>query len=287
MSKTGLRLRLLGLWALSLVACAGVGLLLGQLCLQSTSARVDRAETAIAHGCDLIRDRYRVFEGAWQGALSVSDPKLRFDLQTAVDVALTGQNGVEGGVWQAETGPLAYAFPTYPGTGPKTDLPAAERDHIQAVNDQAARDERPVGRRSVARGQNLLLYACPLAGPIPRLTGWTMIRVESVPEYDRLRLGLAVLLGVMALMTVWLGRVLLLWAHDVSGVEAAREAAGAGGAPALAGARKRERGQSSRRRRKPASVRQRSPASPPPWPRASPASTGWPSESSAPSWRWR
>jgi Na+/H+ antiporter NhaD/arsenite permease-like protein len=155
-------------------------------------------------------------------------------------MALTGQNGVEGGVWQAEAGPLAYAFPTYPGTGPKTDLPAAERDHIQAVNDQARREERPVGRRSVARGQNLLLYACPLAGPIPRLTAWTMTRVESVPEYDRLRLGLAVLLGFMVLMAAWLGRVLILWARYVSNVEAAREAAGAGGAPALAATGERE-----------------------------------------------
>ena len=150
-------------------------------------------------------------------------------LQTAVNLALTGQNGVEGGVWQAEAGSLAYAFPTYPGTGPKTDLPAAERDHIQAVNDQAAREEQPIGRRSVTRGQNLLLCACPLPGPIPRLTAWTMTRVESVPEYDRLRLGLAVLLGFMVLMAAWLGRVLILWARYVSGVEAALSAAGIGG----------------------------------------------------------
>ncbi len=89
-------------------------------------------------------------------------------LATAVNQALTGQNGVEGGVWQADAGPLAYAFPTYPGTGPKTDLPAAERDHIQAVNEEAARDERPLSRRSVSREQNLLLYACPPSKPDQR-----------------------------------------------------------------------------------------------------------------------
>jgi hypothetical protein len=95
-------------------------------------------------------------------------------MATAVRLALARQNGVEGGVWQADAGPLAYAFPTYAGTGPKTDLPAAERDYIQAVNEQASRDERPVNRRSVSREQYLLLYACPLSGPIPRLTAWTM-----------------------------------------------------------------------------------------------------------------
>ena len=250
MSTTGLRLRLLGLWALSLLACVAVALLLGQLYLQSTTARVGRAEAVIAHACDLIGDRYRANEAAWRGAApGLSDPKLRAGLETAVTLALTGQNGVEGGVWQGEAGSLAYAFPTYPGTGPKTDLPAAERDHIQAVNDQAARQERPIGRRSVTRGQNLLLCACPLPGPIPRLTAWTMTRVESVPEYDRLRLGLAVLLGFMVLMAAWLGRVLILWARYVSGVEAALSAAGSGAAPTLAplGARELARPGEARR----------------------------------------
>jgi hypothetical protein len=32
------------------------------------------------------------------------------------------QDGVEGGIWQAEAGPLAYAFPTYQGTGPRRQL---------------------------------------------------------------------------------------------------------------------------------------------------------------------
>src|SRR6516164_2898241 len=101
------------------------------------------------------------------GGADLSDSKLRRDLQSAVNQALAGQNGVEGGVWQAGSESLAYAFPTYAGTGPKTDLPAVERDHIEAVNDEAAREERPVDRRSVSREQNLLLRACPLPGPIP------------------------------------------------------------------------------------------------------------------------
>ena len=144
---------------------------LAQLYQQSTTVRVGRAEALIGRACDLIRDRYSAYEAKWPGpAPALSDPKLRRDLATAVNQALTGQNDVEGGVWQADAGPLAYAFPTYPGTGPKSDLPAAERDHIQAVNEEAARDERPLSRRSVSREQNLLLYACPLSGPIPRLT---------------------------------------------------------------------------------------------------------------------
>ena len=233
-TDTGLRLRLLGLWTLSLVACVAVGTLLAQLYQQSTTARVGRAEAVLANACELIRVHYGVYAAGWSAPPALSNPRLRSDLTTAVRQALAGQNGVEGGVWQADAGPLAYAFPTYPGTGPKTDLPAAERAHIQAVNDEAARGERPVERRSASQEQSLLLSACPLSGAIPHLTAWTMTRVEAVPEYDRLRLGLSALLGFMILMSAWLGRVLMVWARNVSGVEAAQGRAGLAGAPTLA-----------------------------------------------------
>ena len=233
MSKTSLRLRLFGLWALSLVACLAVGLLLAQLYQQSTAAQVGRAEADIAKACGLIQDGYGVYAAKRsEAAPALSDQKLRLDLATVVGLALAGRKGVEGGVWQKEAGSLAYAFPTYEGTGPKTDLPAAEFDSIQAVSDEAARDGRPVDRQSAAGEQTLLLRACPLSGPFPRLTAWAMTRVEAVPYYDQLRLGLGALLGFMLLMSAWLGRVLIVWARYMSGVEAAPADAGVGvGAP--------------------------------------------------------
>ncbi len=238
---TSLRLRVFGLWALSLIACIAVGALLALLYRQSTPVRVQRAEANIAHACDLIRDSYSTQAARWLGsAPALSDPKLHLDLATAVNQALTGQNGVEGGIWQSDAGPLAYAFPTYAGTGPKTDLPAAERDHIKAVNEQAARDERPITRRSLSQEQNLLLHACPLPSPIPGLTAWTMTRVEAVPDYDRLLIGLSALLGFMVLMSAWLGRVLMLWARYVSDIEAAPGSGGAVGAPTIAPTGERE-----------------------------------------------
>ena len=238
---TSLRLRVFGLWALSLIACIAVGALLALLYQQSTPVRVERAEANIAHACDLIRDSYSTEAARWLGsAPALSDPKLHRDLATAANQALAGQNGVEGGIWQTDAGPLAYAFPTYAGTGPKTDLPAAERDHIKAVNEQAARDERPITRRSVSQEQNLLLHACPLSSPIPGLTAWTMTRVEAVPDYDRLLIGLSALLGFMVLMSAWLGRVLMLWARYVSDIEAAPGGGGAVGAPTIASTGERE-----------------------------------------------
>jgi hypothetical protein len=39
-----------------------------------------------------------------------------------VQTALKSAIGVEGGFWQADAGPLAYAFSTYEGTGDAAEL---------------------------------------------------------------------------------------------------------------------------------------------------------------------
>src|SRR6266851_3050272 len=140
-----LRSRLVLLWVLSLGACIAVGVLLVQLYQQSTAAQVGRAQAVAARGCELIRDRYAFYAAGWHGPVpTLSDEGLRRDRTTAVNLALARQDGVEGGIWQLETGPLAYAFPTYQGSGPKTDLPEAERDRIRGVNERTSREEQPV-----------------------------------------------------------------------------------------------------------------------------------------------
>jgi signal transduction histidine kinase len=236
-----LRNRLFGLWGLSLIACIAVGFLLLQLYQQSTEAQVGRAEAVVARACDLIRDRYGFYATGWfgpqQGQL---DDKLRSDLATAVGLALAHQAGVEGGIWQSEAGSLAYAFPTYEGTGPKTDLPTAEQDQIQSVNQQAARDEQSVDRRAISGTQTLLLHACPLPGPIGGLTAWTMTRVRAVQGFQPLELGLGVLLALMVAMSAWLGRTLLVWGRHVRGIETALRGAGSEGMPTVARTGERE-----------------------------------------------
>jgi signal transduction histidine kinase len=207
---------------LSLAACIGVGVLLVQLYRESTAAQVGRAQAMTARACDLIRDRYRFYAAGSHGpVLAWGDEGLRRDLTAAVTLALARQDGVEGGIWQVEAGPLVYAFPTYQGSGPKTDLPEAERDRIRGVNERTSREEQPVDDVATSRSQTLLLHGCPLAGPTPGLTAWTMMRVQAAPGYDRLRLGLALLLALVLGMSGWLTRVLLVWTRHVRSIETA------------------------------------------------------------------
>ncbi|HJU20545.1 MAG TPA: HAMP domain-containing sensor histidine kinase [Stellaceae bacterium] len=236
-----LRSRLVVLWAISLVACLAVGALLVQLYRQSTEALLARAGAEMPRACDLIRDRYSFYTAGWQGPVpALTDPGLRRDLTAAVALALARQDGIEGGIWQAEAGPLAYAYPTYQGSGPKTDLPQAERARIRAVNEESAREEQPAAQRVDTRSQTLLLYACPLGGPIPGLTAWTMTRVQTAPGSRSLQLGLGILLALMLTMSAWLTRLMLVWTGHVRRIE--RALAGQDGAvlPALARTGERE-----------------------------------------------
>lgn len=216
-----LRARLLVLWAFSLAACVAAGALLVQISGQSTAAQVQRGEAVVARACDLIRERYAFYTTDWSGsAPPLDDAGLRADLGAAVSLALARQAGVEGGVWQTEAGSLAYAFPTYPGTGPKTDLPAAEAASVQAANEQAARDEAAIARMSGGGTQTLLLYACPLPGPIENLTAWTMTRVQRASAADGLRGGLLLLFALMLGMSAWLAWLLRAWSRRVGAMEA-------------------------------------------------------------------
>ncbi len=241
-----LRSRLLVLWLLSLLACAAVGVLLVQLYEQSTSAQTGQAEAVVARACDLIRDRYAFYTAGWHGPVPPLSPPdkdgaaLRRDLTAVITLALAHEAGVEGGLWQAEAGSLAYAYPTYEGGGPKLDLPAAERDRIRAANEQAAREEQPTARRWGTSSEVLLLQACPLGGPIPDLTAWAMTRVRAAPGYARLRLGLGVLFGLILASSGWLTWLVTVWSRHVRRIEAALARHDPGTLPVLPATGERE-----------------------------------------------
>jgi signal transduction histidine kinase len=211
-------------WGAFVLASVIVGVLLLSLYRQTTTEQVRRASAAVAHGCDTIAARYQFLVAGTHSP--PSDPRaseLVRGLTGAVQIALRELPGVEGGIWQTEQGSLAYAYPTYEGTGEKTDLPSAEEPQIREAADASALDGAPVDRRRDTRSQVLLLHACPLTGPIPHLSAWTMARVISTGgrSYIEAMAGLGVLLLVVLGSAAWLGRLLLGWMRRVRRLEAA------------------------------------------------------------------
>lgn len=222
-----LRGRLVTLLLLLAAAAIAAGLLMVGLFRQSASAQVGQAEAEIGRACDAIGRAYRFYSAGWRGTASASgDDAFARGLGPVVQTVLRDRPGVEGGLWQAAAGPLAYAFPTYEGTGPKTDVPQAELPRIRELNRLSLAEDRPTSSRYDASSQTLVLTACPLAGPLPDLTAWTMTRVHTFAgrAYQQLMAGLAVLLvavlGAAALVT----RLTLTWSAHVSQIEAALNA---------------------------------------------------------------
>jgi signal transduction histidine kinase len=211
-------------WSAFVLASAVVGVLLWSLYRQTTTEQVRRASAAIIHGCDAIAGRYQfVGAGMTDPPSNLRAPDLVRDLTGVVHIALRDLQGVEGGIWQTEQGSLAYAFPTYEGTGEKTDLPSAEEPQIRDVAEATALNGVPADRRRDTRTQVLLLHACPLTGPIPQLSAWTMARVVSAGgrSYIEAMAGLGVLLLVVLGSAAWLGHLLLGWTRRVRRLEAA------------------------------------------------------------------
>ena len=219
-----LRSRLIVLIALLGVAGVATGILMIGLFYQSASAKAGQAEAQIARACDSIASAYGFY--STQGSApstSLQDADWRAGLTTVVQTALRDRPGVEGGLWQSEAGAVAYAYPTYQGAGPKTDMPQAELTRIQSINAAAQTEDRQTSRRYRATRQELLLAACPLRGPIPRLTAWTMTRIDTFTgrAYQQLMAGLGVLLTAVMVATILAARLTVTWSRHVRRIEEA------------------------------------------------------------------
>ncbi|MBW7974798.1 HAMP domain-containing sensor histidine kinase [Bradyrhizobium sp. BR 10289] len=216
-----LRSRLLALWIMLVVSGIATGYLLFESFQQTANARLARSEDLVARACRDLADRYQFFVSGWSGG--PIDDALKRQLTTVAQAALAGAPGVEGGIWQADEGSLAYAFPTYEGSGPKTDLPAAELNTIREVNAEALRSGRAVSIRQPGRSQVLILQACPLRGPLTGITGWTMTRAFTAegPAYNQLLAGLILLALTIFGSAAWLARVLYVWSRKINQIETA------------------------------------------------------------------
>ena len=191
---------------------------------QSATAQAGQAAAEIGRACDAIVAAYRSASLGREGATGSGEEATHRDLSAVVETALRDRSGVEGGIWQGDAGSVAYAFPTYPGSGPKTDVPQAEVARIQAVNRAALAGDRQATSRYDASSQILLLTACPLPGA--GLTAWTMTRVLTFAGsgYRQLMAGLGILLVTVFAATMLLMRLTVTWSRHIGRIETALQA---------------------------------------------------------------
>ena len=225
-----LRSQLVFFWVLLFFICATLAGGMVSVYRGSAGAQLAAGRTAAEHACGAIAARY---------ARSVPQPppaQPQIDLlQVLLQLVLIEMPHVEGGIWQGQGGFLAYAYPTYEGSGVKRDIPAAEQPLIREMAAQAARTRQP--QTDVVRGSReaLIVTACPLAAPDGDLVAWTMTRTHAgaLAAENSLRVGLAVLLVAVLASGGWLGLILLRGLRAVQRLEARLAAADGDAVPVL------------------------------------------------------
>ncbi|MET0267711.1 MAG: HAMP domain-containing sensor histidine kinase [Duganella sp.] len=177
--------------------------LLFQLGRQGSAAQIAAARSRAAVICQIMRVGAERLDGARAAATA----------RAVVDMALREDSGFEGGLWQAQRGVFAYAFPTYDGSGVKDDAPAAELPRIAALAGQALAAGAPLQEVRPGLREAVVYGACPVSNEV---AGWTLTRVATLADsaLDHLIVAVSVLLCSLVLAGAGFALLLTRWGRE-------------------------------------------------------------------------
>jgi signal transduction histidine kinase len=196
-----------------------------QVLRQTEAARVADAQRQLNRAMGQLVERWHYVRSSFRER-QVADPLSSGDdqlLHKLTEVTLAGVPGVEGGFFSTGTQQLlGYAYPTYQGTGLKTDIPPAERPTIHKVVEEAIA-AKAVAAERVAAGTDVILFRAQalLDDGQPVGAVWLMQRLNGLHSIHQqlYGIGLLILLGASSTIAAgawWLTRRL---DRGVSGIE--------------------------------------------------------------------
>jgi signal transduction histidine kinase len=199
------QIRILGLLLAATIALAS-GLAI-EFAQHSEKALVAEAQRQLVSAARKLRESYEnALSSPSKRSLQVGDSTSSDTaLHALTSAALASFPGVEGGFYASRTGTLVgYAYPTYQGSGPKTDVPAAERGSIIKTA-QAACAAQGSAELRVRTGNDVILFYALALRPSsnPADAVWVMHHLVGVRStYGRFQgLSMALLLVACALAT--------------------------------------------------------------------------------------
>lgn len=221
MPRPSFSTQLYALWILVAGLCI---LLIAAVWLMLSSAlgeRIADAKQQAVAACTAVASRYDLSAQRPGGA--------DVDLMHAVlDLVLIRTEGIEGGFWTAAATPgapggfLAYAFPTYEGSGVKRDIPEAETPLLLRTLSHVARTGQ-VRADVVPSGTDAVVA---VACPVPRHAGllaWMLTRARPPlgPYGERAAAFLAAVLAIIVTLAVLLALALRRWKRNLTRLEQA------------------------------------------------------------------
>jgi len=176
------QIRALGILFLVMILLAcGFGV---QLVRNSDAARIADAQRQLEQATAQLQSRYAYLAENFkqrnlQGPSTATDNRLLTSITVSV---LAGMPRVEGGFYFAgESELLGYAYPTYQDSGPKPDIPLAERATILKVAQQAVDMQSAAYKRIDTSSDTLLFRAIPLSSKGSTIGAvWAMHHLEGV-----------------------------------------------------------------------------------------------------------
>ncbi|MDQ7978863.1 HAMP domain-containing sensor histidine kinase [Paraburkholderia sp. SARCC-3016] len=221
MPRPSFSTQLLTLWTLIAALCGLLSVAVWLMLSSALSERVVAAKQQAVAACTAVASRYD---------LSMQRPgETNVDLMHAVlDLVLVQTDGIEGGFWTGEPpsnashGFIAYAFPTYGGSGVKRDIPEAEMPLILRAL-KGASSTGQLQADIVSSGTDAVLA---VACPVPRhenLLAWTLTRARPPlgPYGERATAILAGVLAVIVVLALFLALTLKQWRQNLALLETA------------------------------------------------------------------
>ncbi|WP_250475518.1 HAMP domain-containing sensor histidine kinase [Caballeronia sp. GAFFF1] len=221
MPRPSFSTQLLTLWTLIAVLCGLLSVAVWLMLSSALGERVVTAKQQAEAACTAVASRYD---------LSMQrSGETNLDLMHAVlDLVLVQTDGIEGGFWtsqppsNASNGFIAYAFPTYGGSGVKRDIPEAETPLILRTL-KSASSAGALHAETVSSGTDAVLA---VACPVPRhaaLFAWTLTRARPPlgPYGERATAILASVLAVIVVLALFLALTLKRWRQNLTLLEQA------------------------------------------------------------------
>lgn len=235
MKRPSFSTQLVALWALVAALCAMLVAAVWFMAISAESQQIAGARQQAAAACEAAASRYDL-------SRPLSGPPGNTDLMRAVlDTVLAQARGVEGGFWTAapgrassiqgttaaasgpsSSGFLAYAFPTYEGSGIKRDIPQAETPLILRTLQMSAAKGAAVTDVIRNGPEAVVAAACPVHVE-PAVSAWMLTRARPPlgPHGQLLAAGLAVVLAVILVVAIVIALALRRRRRDLARLEAA------------------------------------------------------------------
>jgi two-component system sensor histidine kinase HydH len=217
-----LRWRLLLLWLFMLSVSGALAYLIRDVYQLGSEAQVQKSVEQVSQACGNIQAQYT-------GSIKPRANGDGVDVQlmnALLNIVLDEIPGAEGGFWHDARGFVAYAFPTHAGSEEKKDIPATERNRIEALARKSLAELTPLTDLIAGSRETVVLTACPVASPKTHLAVWTMMRspIANSAAYDNVNRGLGLLFAFVAISGIWLGFGFFAWSKRFNRIE--RELAG-------------------------------------------------------------